>query len=171
MLLSPTVVFNEKHVLAADPDLWIGPVPCTNNPPKRRWFQWHQHGLRSTCSTCRRHKRACDPVNAAKGLLPERVLGRVSVRMGSTRPISLDSPSVNRIRTLMPATAVPKWEDGGMNVAHLTLGGELNADVDLSDHSSDHEGGDTGREDNDSNEYLESRTHLVLQHIRNRRNG
>ena len=78
---------------------------------------------------------------------------------------------MNRIHTDTSDGGAEVGQDGGMNVAHLTLGGELNADVDLSDYSSDHEGGDTGREDNDSNEFLESRTHLVSQQIRNRRNG
>jgi len=46
----------------------------------------------------------------------------------------------------------------------------------LSYHSSGHEYGDTGkkengREDNDSNEFLESHPHLISQHIRKYGNG
>ena len=52
--------------------------------------------------------------------------------------------------------------DGGTSVANLTLDEELDLDADLSDQSSDHEGGNTGqeengREDNDSGTCLRPR--------------
>ena len=51
-------------------------------------------------------------------------------------------------------------QDGGASVTHLTLDGELSFDIDLSDSSPDHKGGNTrqkggGREDDNSNKFRE----------------
>ena len=77
-------------------------------------------------------------------------------------PMSLYSPPPDRqnTRTNTSDGGTEVGQHRGTSVAHLTFNGELSLDVDLSDHSSNHERNNTrqkenGGEGNDSNKFRE----------------
>ena len=70
------------------------------------------------------------------------------------------SPSRQNTRTNTSDGGTEVGQHRGTSVAHLTFNGELSLDVDLSDHSSNHERNNTrqkenGGEGNDSNKFRE----------------